>query len=265
MSAGNTDALTTIAGIAAERDVDAMASAFLAAVTQLIPCEHASYNEADPFLGATRTIWSDPSLNQGLETDDSWLALLAQHPLINHYIARPQDRPLRLSDVTDITAFHQGALYSEVMRPTATDHQLILYLGNLPGVDPANGGKPLAVGVALNRQSRNFSAQEKALAGLFVDLARPLFRLRRAEQLGRALDGSAPSTEIRRLFRSLGVTERQAEVALWVARGKSNSEIAEIMGVAPQTVRQHTIRLFEQMGVEGRQGVLRAFYRSILS
>jgi DNA-binding NarL/FixJ family response regulator len=51
---------------------------------------------------------------------------------------------------------------------------------------------------------------------------------------------------------ALGLTDREAEVLLWVAQGKSNSEIASILGAAENTVKKHLQNIFEKLGVDNR-------------
>lgn len=51
---------------------------------------------------------------------------------------------------------------------------------------------------------------------------------------------------------SLGLTPREAEVLLWVAQGKSNADIATILGCAENTVKVHLSRIFEKLGFENR-------------
>jgi DNA-binding NarL/FixJ family response regulator len=51
---------------------------------------------------------------------------------------------------------------------------------------------------------------------------------------------------------SLGLTEREAEVLLWVAQGKSNGEISAILGAAENTVKRHLQNIFEKLGVDSR-------------
>lgn len=50
----------------------------------------------------------------------------------------------------------------------------------------------------------------------------------------------------------LGVTPRQAEVLYWIAQGKTNAEIAIILGTSPRTVEKHVEQLLERLGVENR-------------
>lgn len=50
----------------------------------------------------------------------------------------------------------------------------------------------------------------------------------------------------------LGLTPRVAEVLLWVAQGKTNSDIATILGISESTVKKHMLEVFDILGVETR-------------
>ncbi len=50
----------------------------------------------------------------------------------------------------------------------------------------------------------------------------------------------------------LGLTAREAEVLLWVSRGKTNRDIGDILGMAPRTVNKHLEHLFRKLHVETR-------------
>jgi DNA-binding NarL/FixJ family response regulator len=49
-----------------------------------------------------------------------------------------------------------------------------------------------------------------------------------------------------------GLTNRAAEVLLWVAQGKTNSDIATILGITESTVKKHVQEIFDKLGVETR-------------
>jgi DNA-binding NarL/FixJ family response regulator len=77
------------------------------------------------------------------------------------------------------------------------------------------------------------------------------------------MDGAAAaSIAIRRLEQglgafskrliSLGLTERKAEVLAWIAQGKSNCEIAVILGAASGTIRKHVEHILSKLSVENR-------------
>jgi DNA-binding CsgD family transcriptional regulator len=48
------------------------------------------------------------------------------------------------------------------------------------------------------------------------------------------------------------LTQRQSEVLVWVARGKTNAEIAKILGLKPGTIGKYLERIFPKLGVENR-------------
>lgn len=54
------------------------------------------------------------------------------------------------------------------------------------------------------------------------------------------------------LQQSLGVTTREAEVLLWVSRGKANRDIGEILQISPRTVKKHLEQVFVKLGVGTR-------------
>ena len=54
------------------------------------------------------------------------------------------------------------------------------------------------------------------------------------------------------LKQQLALTSREAEVLVWLARGKPNRDISEILGISPRTVNKHLEHIFEKLGVETR-------------
>jgi DNA-binding NarL/FixJ family response regulator len=50
----------------------------------------------------------------------------------------------------------------------------------------------------------------------------------------------------------LGLTPRAAEALLWLAQGKTNSDIGTILGITESTVKKHVQEMFEKLGVETR-------------
>ncbi len=71
------------------------------------------------------------------------------------------------------------------------------------------------------------------------------------ELLFRLIDTSGPSgAEL--LRKHLPVTERESEVLLWIARGKTNREIGEILAMSPRTVNKHLEQIFRKIAVENR-------------
>lgn len=75
-------------------------------------------------------------------------------------------------------------------------------------------------------------------------------RLQRAEQTVRA--GFAPDFSSAAPLEGLGLSPREAEVLLWVAQGKTNPEIATILGISEETVKKHMKQVLATLGVETR-------------
>lgn len=59
------------------------------------------------------------------------------------------------------------------------------------------------------------------------------------------------------------LTAREAEVMIWVARGKTNRDVAEILGMSPRTVNKHLEHIYEKLGVETRTAAVAAAQRSL--
>lgn len=60
------------------------------------------------------------------------------------------------------------------------------------------------------------------------------------------------SAEEALLKERLSLTSRESEVLLWIARGKSNCDISEILGMSARTVNKHLEQIYAKLGVENR-------------
>jgi DNA-binding response OmpR family regulator/DNA-binding CsgD family transcriptional regulator len=62
-----------------------------------------------------------------------------------------------------------------------------------------------------------------------------------------------PSATIPAEFsRELGLTSREGEVLSWLSKGKTNRDIAQILGLSPRTVDKHLEQIYAKLGVENR-------------
>ena len=71
------------------------------------------------------------------------------------------------------------------------------------------------------------------------------------EILLRLIEGN-PDDDQLVLRTKLQLTQREAEVLLWIARGKSNRDVADILTLSPRTVNKHLEQIFNKLGVENR-------------
>jgi DNA-binding NarL/FixJ family response regulator len=76
-------------------------------------------------------------------------------------------------------------------------------------------------------------------------------RLRRSEEQ-QAPAAFKPDFTSHEPFVRAGLTPRVAEVLLWVAQGKTNADIATILGISESTVKKHVLEIFQVLGVETR-------------
>ena len=58
---------------------------------------------------------------------------------------------------------------------------------------------------------------------------------------------------------ALGLTAREREVLGWVARGKTNAEVAEVLWISPTTVRKHLEHIYAKLGVRSRTAAVTRF------
>ena len=75
-----------------------------------------------------------------------------------------------------------------------------------------------------------------------------------------ATDGAE---EAARLKEHLGLTAREGEVLLWLARGKANRDIAAILGLSPRTVNKHLESIYDKLGIENRASAAALVVRAL--
>ncbi len=63
---------------------------------------------------------------------------------------------------------------------------------------------------------------------------------------------SSDASTMQQLASVFALTTREAEVLYWVAKGKINRDIADIVGASPATVKKHLERIHAKLGVETR-------------
>ena len=66
-----------------------------------------------------------------------------------------------------------------------------------------------------------------------------------------------------KLRRQFTLTGREAEVLSWIAQGKSNRDIGEILNLSPRTVNKHLEQIYQKLGVENRASAAIAALRAL--
>jgi DNA-binding NarL/FixJ family response regulator len=126
-----------------------------------------------------------------------------------------------------------------------------------------DAGRLAAIVVALNA---NADGSERNVHCHPIDGGRLevmwLARSSPAEWLFRIVE-IADGAEERLLAQRHGLTDREADVLLWISRGKANREISEILGISPRTVNKHLEQVFEKMGIENRASAAAAAVKTL--
>ena len=71
------------------------------------------------------------------------------------------------------------------------------------------------------------------------------------EYLLRVIENDFASIQAR-LSKVFGLTSREADVLTWIANGKANRDIGEILELSPRTINKHLERISRKLGVENR-------------
>ena len=111
----------------------------------------------------------------------------------------------------------------------------------------ARGEKP-DVRAGMNLGADDYLTKPVAKSDLLSAIRTRIERARQAAVPDFKSDFSSPAP----LEKELGLTPRVAETLLWLAQGKTNGDIATILGISEATVKKHVLDLFEKLGVETR-------------
>ena len=140
----------------------------------------------------------------------------------------------------------------DVMMPLLDGHEVLAALRKSPSIS----GTPFIFLTARGekqdlRQGMNLGADDYLTKPVAADELLSAIDARLARETRRS-GGFAPDFRSAEPLQSLGLTPREAEVLLWVAQGKSNPEIATILGAAENTIRVHLSHVFEKLGADNR-------------
>ena len=209
----------------------------LAELPRLVASELTTLSLCDLASGQRRVIGA-PAL--GAAERECFDRHFREHPLVRYHGVERGRYTHRISDALPPTRFRQSALFNDYYRRIGIDHVVAL---------PLHADDGWLVSFVLNRRGRDFSDREVALLDA---LRRPLkalyaraISLRRAPALDASIVGS--------------LTAREREVLRWVAAGKTDRDIAELLAISPRTVHKHLQRVYAKLGVETRTAaVMRA-------
>lgn len=153
---------------------------------------------------------------------------------------------LALSDFVSRGSLNQLAIYNDYYRRLGLEDDLNINVGR---------GQVVTCAAVLRRR-RGFLKQERELMNALRPHLKQAWANAQTFATLASATAAAPVTPREWLPEPLevryGLTPREAEVLIWVAQGKTNPEVAAILGIRPYTVRTHLERVFLKLGVETR-------------
>lgn len=180
------------------------------------------------------------------------------------YITKPVYPPEVLARVAahlQIRAL-QKSLADELALRMEAENQLAHSLDRAVVLADAEGRIVFRTRLAHDLLHKHFGAIESHLPAHLDTPAGPLVVRRFAERDRNDLQmlvleerGSPPGPAA---LMALHLTAREAEVLYWMAQGKSNPDIAIILGANVRTVHKHAEHIFQKLGVETRNAAMLA-------
>lgn len=157
--------------------------------------------------------------------------LFHSHPLVRAHGRNPAATTRSIGDLLPDSVFRRTPMFNEYYRVIGIDQVMAV---------PLYVDRRFLVSFVLNRSKTPFSARERDLAEVVRPHLASLYRL------------CMPGAGTRGPFGEALLTPRQREVLDWVAAGKTNRDVATILGASPRTVEKHLERAYEKLGVETR-------------
>jgi DNA-binding CsgD family transcriptional regulator len=239
-------ALDFMLGAAALEDTEALVRHVVTGLPSLVASEITTLSLCDLSSG-TRRVLSFPDNSLTAADLSRFNQVFRQHPLVRYHSTHPHGGSWRISDSLTLPAFRDGAVYCEYYRHIGIDHVVAV---------PIISNSRMVMSFVLNRRGSDFADGECAL----LDRIRPslanLYRFT-VTRTGPAQGSATPG---------IPLTPREEEVLSWVAAGKSDRQVAAIVGTSVRTVQKHLANAYVKLGVENRTAAamrLEALRRSI--
>ena len=184
---------------------------------------------------------------------DAFFAASAErHPHSAYYQRTGDGAARRLSEIISMNALRRTVFFNEISRKNRLVRQLTIYVPAPPSHTTM---------VALCREAPDFSERDCSLLEVLRPHIASAWRLawerernraemRRLVARRTARSGAAEVAAAAR--RRFALAPREAEVLGWVTQGKTNGEIAIILGLAPGTVKFYVERILAKLGCETR-------------
>jgi DNA-binding CsgD family transcriptional regulator len=199
----------------------------LAGLHELVPGADCAYYLELDWSGRRIRYWANGvEWGEDGNGDEVWWRLHHQHAVCHHFMTTNDLRPRKMSDLLQPREWRARELYVVNNRP----YQYELDFG-------LAARRGYAKIFFFRASRRDFSARDR----LVLEVVRPILQ---------QIDETYAMR--RRVTDGVPLTRREREIIGWVDRGKTNSEIAQILWISPATVRKHLENAYEKLGVRTR-------------
>ncbi len=216
-------------------------SAVLAAMDRLIPSDLCIMSVLDRRTGQITAAMSKP--NPHNEAEMRYYAENPhQNPFVAYYERTGRTHARRVTDLMPLAEWKGHPFYLNCLARNRFLHQLVL---------PVTMDAHTVVALSFDRIRRDFTIRQRTLLDLFGPHFRQAWRRHRQPTLQKV---NHPLSQ-RQRFRELGLTLRESDVLFWVADGKQNREIADLLGLSLFTVQEHVGNILRKLRVENRHAL----------
>lgn len=145
-------------------------------------------------------------------------------------------KPFSARDFYSKPAFENLDIHQEVYKPMRLADHCFVHV-------PTDALTTVFVGFM---RDKPFGKEEKAL----LELLQP--HLANGRRLAFATSAARDLPITPELFLRAGYTPRECDVLFWLTRGKSNEDMASLIGIRADSVSRHLRSIYEKLGVEQR-------------
>jgi DNA-binding CsgD family transcriptional regulator len=223
-------ALDFMLDVTAVREPESMVRSVVEGLPRLVASDLTTLSICD--LGAgTRRVVSDPEGAISAADQACFNRLIHEHPLVRFHSTHRGGGSRRISDCVTRAQFQRQEIYGEYYRRIGIDQVVAV---------PVIANERLVMSYVLNRKGSDFNDAECAL----LDAMRPA--LANLYRFALMASQQQPPQKLHPL------TPREEEILRWVAAGKTDRQIAAIVGTSVRTVQKHLENAYVKLGVENR-------------
>jgi DNA-binding CsgD family transcriptional regulator len=218
--------------VSALREPEAVVRYVVEGLPRLVASEVTTLSICDIPAG-TRKVVSFPANAIAPEDQATFNRLIHEHPLVRFHSTHPGGGARRISDCVTRGAFRRQAIYGEYYSRIGIDSAIAV---------PVIARPDLVMSYVLNRKGLDFSDRERELLDAMRPALANLYRFALLDARARAIPQALATP----------LTPREQEAVQWVRQGKSDLQIAALMGASVRTVQKHLENAYVKLGVENR-------------